>query len=344
MKLDNLTQISSFIKSEGELLVVTHIFPDGDAIGSLLAFGGILDQLSIPYILALDDSCPDKYRFMPGFERIRNLSVEPLNRHFPRVAILDAGALPRIGSAQECIGSDTRVLNIDHHYTGKDYGQINHIDVNASATCELLYDLCCHMGIEMTAQVAYGLYVGILTDTGRFRFLNTNARAFSICGKLVACGVNPSRVIENIYYNMHFEMVKLLAHVLSTMELHHDGMVCLITLDKDHYLDDTEGFVVYPSSVRGVLVSAFMSEMEDRVFKVSLRSRCRVDVSEIARRMSGGGHRKAAGFKYSGTLDELRRHLLTEIGIEIEEHKLKPGEEILELSPDDIEFYSDWHI
>ncbi len=326
----NPEQIRNFLLSNGDLLVVTHFSPDGDAIGSLLAFGGMLDQLGVGYILAIDDVIPEKYNFLPGYELIHNLSEEPINRVFNRIVILDAGALPRIGSAQSCIGKETKVLNIDHHYTGPYYGDINHVDVEACATAEILYDLCNQLGLEINQQIAYGLYVGILADTGRFRFSNTSSRALKICGKLVSKGVDPGWITENVYYNQPFESVQALSIALSTLELHHNGLVCLISLDSSYSTNDTEGFVEHAASIKGVALAAFIREMSEGLLKVSLRSRCRVNVAEVAGKFGGGGHIKAAGFRFVGRKNDLVKKLLEELGWQINHHKIHLDDRFIE--------------
>ncbi len=326
----NPEQIRNFLLSNGDLLVVTHFSPDGDAVGSLLAFGGILDQLGVEYILAIDDVIPEKYNFLPGYELIHSLSEEPIDRVFDRVAILDAGALPRIGSAQSCIGKETKVLNIDHHYTGPYYGDINHVDVEACATAEILYDLCIRLGLEINRQIAYGLYVGILADTGRFRFSNTSPRALEICSKLISKGVDPGWITENVYYNQPFESFQALSIALSTLELHHDGLVCLISIDRSYNKNDTEGFVEHAASIKGVVLAAFIKEMSEGFLKVSLRSRCRVDVAEVARKFGGGGHLKAAGFRFVGKKDDLVKKLLEEFEWQINHHKIRLGGRFIE--------------
>lgn len=331
MKNSPLDQIKDFILSPGKLLVVTHVNPDGDAVGSLLAMSGILDLFEMQHIVAVDDKCPDRYGFMPGFKRIRNLKKNPLKEKVDRLIVLDAGALKRIGSAEQCIAEQTKILNIDHHFTGEYYGNLNLIDIDAAATCELLFDLCVNFNLNITPQIANGIYVGLLTDTGRFRFSNTNARSLKICGDLVEKGVNPGLVAEHIYYNMPIELVKSLAHGLASLELHNDGLVCLMNLDYSDYSDEAEGFVEFASSVRGVAISALISEREQNHFKVSLRSRSRADVSVIAWRMGGGGHRKAAGFRFQGSYSELHDKLLEEIRREICTCCLKPGEEMVPL-------------
>jgi len=315
-------QVSEFLDYEDELLVVSHFSPDGDAIGSVLAFSGILDQIGIKYILGIDDTCPNKYSFLPGFELIRDLKKQPLGRRFERIAILDAGALPRIGVAREYIEDKTLVLNIDHHFTGPYYGDINLVNVQACATAEILYDLCNALGLEIDEKIAYGLYVGILSDTGRFRFSNTNERSFKICSEMVEKGVDPCWVTENVYFNLPVDSVRALAATLSSLELYFDGLVCLIALDSKYKHSDSEGFVEHASSVKGVALATFIREIEKDLYKVSLRSRCRIDVATVARKFGGGGHLKAAGFRHKGKIGELKKDLLRELGDQLERHKI----------------------
>ncbi|MDP8237710.1 MAG: bifunctional oligoribonuclease/PAP phosphatase NrnA [Candidatus Hatepunaea meridiana] len=329
-------QIRDYILSDGDLIVVSHFSPDGDAIGSLLAFGEILKQLNNDYILAIDDTLPQKYNFLPGFNQIRNTQESPINRVFERVVILDAGSLPRIGSVKSCINKQTRILNIDHHFTGPSYGDINYIDVDASATAEILYGLCNFLDIEFTPRIIYGLYVGILTDTGRFRFSNTSARSMEICGDLISKGVDPSWVTENVYYNHPFEYLQTLAEVLLNMKLYFNGLACIISLDQNEKIKDTDGFVEYASSVKGVALAAFIYEREARYYKISLRSRSRIDVSEVAKKFGGGGHKKAAGFLYRGGKDDLIQNLLDEFEWQIKIRNIQPDNSLFEQPQEDI--------
>lgn len=333
----NLEKIRKYLQPGDDLIVVTHFSPDGDAVGSLLAFSGMLDQLGIDHVLVVDDEVPEKYSFLPGIERILSFGNWSGEKVFERVVMLDAGALPRIGKIKSCIGPDTRILNIDHHYTGPYMGDINLVDVEACATAEILYDLCDLLDVEITPQIAYGLYVGILTDTGRFRFSNTSERALTICGDLITKGVNPGLVTENIYYNLQFKNVQALSRALSTIKLYYDGLVCMSSLGRKHSTDDTEGFIEYASSVKGVVLAAFIRELDDRLYKVSLRSRCKVDVSEVARKFGGGGHLKAAGFRYTGRKKNLVANLLDELGCQIKAHKLTRERSCIEPLDEDYE-------
>jgi len=270
----------------------------------------MLAQIGTTYTLAIDDNCAEKYQFMQGFERIRNLKLQPLQRIYNRIAALDVGSLPRMGAAQECIGPATKILNIDHHWTGSHFAHINLIDVYSSATSEILYDLCNALKLEITPMMAEALFVGILTDTGRFRFANTTARAMQICADLAARGVDAARLTERIYFDHPFETMRALTKALASLELYSDGQVSLMSLDMKDLVDDTEGFVEYGVAIKGVKLAAFLCEIGPDLWKVSLRSRCEIDVSVIAINFGGGGHLKAAGFRRRSKKDTLKTALL----------------------------------
>lgn len=318
--------ILDFVTSTPELLVVTHFYPDGDAVGSLVAFGAMMEQLGLSPILAVDGKCPDKYSFLPGFSGIRDLQDNPPDRPFSKVVILDAGSRSRIGEAEKYIAVDADILNIDHHFTGKFHGLINHIDVDASATAELLYDLCRAWELDLTPRIAYGIYTGIFTDTGRFRFSNTSARAMQICSELISKGVNPCLVTDRVYYSVQPVVMNSLAWALAQIELVRNGTIAMIHLDLEHASPDTEGFIEFASSLRGVAISIFICEFEKNVYKVSIRSKCKIDVSQLAKRLGGGGHRKAAGFRFSGSDQDLRSLLITEVGLLLDSHYAGPDD------------------
>ena len=317
MKVDLLKNIRDFLLSEGDLLLVTHFNPDGDAIGSMLALGGILDEMNIEYTMAIDDFYPDKYEFMPGIKKIRNLKEEKLEKIFSRVIILDAGSLIRIGDAQENIGAETRILNVDHHMTANLNSEINFLDTSASATSEMIYFL---------AQMNYGIYVGIITDTGRFRFSNTTAESLTICGEMISNGVSPTIVSENVFYNLTYDSLRALGWGLSRVELVYNGLIAIISLDLEHLVSETESFIEFSSSIETAIIAIFICEIEEDVFKVSIRSKSRINVCDIAKKMGGGGHKQAAGFRYSGSVVSMRKQLLTEIKTEIDKLSLKSNE------------------
>lgn len=313
---DGWDRVIAFIEgSSSPILVVSHIFPDGDAIGSLIAFGGLLERLGKTHLLALGDPCPEKYRFLTGWDQIRNLQKLPGEETYTRVVILDAGAFHRIGAAKQLIAPDAVILNIDHHYTSESYGNINLVDPEASATCEIIFSLFRRMGVDIGEKEAYALFTGIVTDTGRFRFSNTTATSLRICAELIDLGVNPGLVVERVYYEFPPDHMKALGVALQNLEFYDEGRIGVMQLPLAFVAEDTEGFVEYATSIQGVFVGILITQMGPGQWKVSLRSRSSIDVSQIAKEFGGGGHKKAAGFKFKGDVDALKERLITALEI-----------------------------
>jgi len=324
-------QFLDFLKRDGRLLVTTHIFPDGDAIGSLLAMGAILDELGYENEMVVDAILPHKYSFLPGFEKIRSLLEQPLDKNYSKIIVLDAGALSRIGIAQKGMNEKSKVFNIDHHFSGVLFGDYNIVIPHASATSEILYHLAIMLKAKQNEQFLAGVYVGILTDTGRFRFSNTTAQAMAICSDLITKGVNSVLITDKVFYNFPYEIIKSLGRTLAKAELFFDKRICLIMQNDLRFSGETEGFVEYAASVEGAVLAGLITKIGKNSYKVSLRSRCEVDVSEVARRLNGGGHPKAAGFKYTGSRVELRKKVLAELCTELKKYdnggKNLPSEE-----------------
>ncbi|MFN3821964.1 MAG: DHH family phosphoesterase, partial [bacterium] len=214
-------------------------------------------------------------------------------------------------AAREMIDLEAEILNIDHHHTIEPFGSVNWIFPEASATCEILFYLFKGLNIPITTNEANALFTGILTDTGRFRFSNTSSEALRICAELVEYGVNPGWVTENIYYNFPAEQMKALGVALQHLEFYSGGKIALMEIPWAFATDDTEGFVEYATSIEGVMLGALITQMGPGEWKVSLRSRVSLDVSKVAKFFGGGGHKKAAGFKYKGELERLKEELVS---------------------------------
>ena len=240
---------------------------------------------------------------------------------FDTAVILDCGDLSRVGSAANSIATIPVLINIDHHTTNTRFGQHHLVDVNACATSEIVYRLIQAMDLEMDAAMATAIYTGILTDTGSFRFSNTNQAAFSICEAMVAMGVNPSTVAQHVYGTYSLGRIKLLNRALDSIEISTNGHLSIMTVSQKMLADtgtqseDADGLINYARRIQDVKVAALIHELENgngasdgrKRFHVSLRSDGSVDVSRIASDFGGGGHAGAAGFSVESTsLAELK--------------------------------------
>ncbi len=299
-------EIVEFIESNDDFLITTHYSPDGDAIGSCLGMSEMLKFVGKRSLVAIEGGLPEKYDFLNIQVPIVNPQCSTGDRKYGNVIILDAGTFERIGACKFLLEDDSSIINIDHHLSNDEFGLINYIDVASSSVSEILFRLAKHMGVEFSSELATYLYLGIMTDTGRFRFSNTTPSALRTAGALVEAGADPSWLSDGIYYNLSRNYITALGQCLNNLEYYNGGSIALMQYMNKQELEDVEGLIDYVVGIRGVKVAAFLRAMEDGRFKVSLRSRCEVDVRRIAESFGGGGHQKAAGFRYRGSLNDLK--------------------------------------
>ncbi|MFH1009835.1 MAG: bifunctional oligoribonuclease/PAP phosphatase NrnA [bacterium] len=304
------------------LLVTTHVHPDGDAVSSLLAFGFLCDRLNRQTVSAMADPIPDRLRFLPGMDRVIVTQEQPLPQKYEAAVILDAGSLNRIGNLETCLAPSAKIVNIDHHLSNSHFGHVNILHLEASATSQILFDIFADFGFTPTAEEATCLYTGILTDTGRFRFANTTARALEVASCLVDLGADPALITERIYYEISRDDIQRMNKALETLEVFAGGEVCTLFLASDSQIQDSDALVDLALSIRGVEVALLFSEMADGRIRISLRSKNRVNVSRLAEHFGGGGHFKAAGLRMRGTLESARERLLPAVIEALESREL----------------------
>jgi len=308
--------IRRIIEAGRRVLVASHIDPDGDAIGTQLAFGELLRSLGKEVFLVREAPVPDKYTFLPGVDAIRPIEEYPADLEIDTAVVLECPVLSRIGGAARFL-TGVRILNIDHHYESGDFGDVNWIDPTRSSVGEMTYDLFEALGYEITPTMAEQLFTAILTDTGRFRYQATSPRTLEVAGRLVAAGANPKRITEKIYYNMGASSMKLTARVLSTMEFHDNEAICLLSLtnamlvESGADMSESDGLIDFTLFTSSVEIGALLKEQDESNTRVSLRSRDGINVSELAARYGGGGHFNASGCTIPLGLEAARRELLT---------------------------------
>lgn len=316
-----MDQIIRHLKNSRNVLVVSHTNPDGDAIGSLIAMGLALEALSKKTTLYNESSIPAVYRFLPSVERVvRRLS----NLNYDTAVILDCGDLQRAGGGVAAVKQTPVVINIDHHITNTLFGNLRLIDTSACATAEIVYRLIKQLSVPIDENIATSIYLGILTDTGSFRFSNTNKVAFAICAEMVALGVDPYRVAQHVYGTYSLGRIKLLNLALDSIEISSNGKLSIMTLTQDMFNEtrtqpeDADGLINYAKRIEDVKLAALIQEHQNgggeskplSKYHVSLRSDGTVDVAEIASSFGGGGHSSAAGFNIESTLSDLKSKIL----------------------------------
>jgi phosphoesterase RecJ-like protein len=310
-------QIIDVINKSSKIAVTSHMQPDGDNVGSSLALCLALQKLGKKAVFILDDSIPELFRFLKGAREVEKPSFFA-EIDFDLVIAMDCGDLERLGKVSQFIGN-TKLVNIDHHISNTKFGEINLVEENASATAEIAYKLIKSMGIFIDKDIADCIYTGIVTDTGMFQYSNTSEETHSIAGELIIAGVSPSDIFARIYQNSPKEKIMLMGEALKSLEFFNHDMVSCISISKAQLESiaeediDTEGIVNLGRDIAGVEVAIFLKQKEPNVVKVSLRSKCYVNVAIIAKDFGGGGHVRAAGCAITGSLESAKHQILLAI-------------------------------
>lgn len=317
-------QVVGELRSAEKLLLTTHENPDGDALGSLLGMHGILMQLgkdSVMYMSPDEFPLPWEYRGLPLDQGL--VMTPPADVAERTIVFLDCGNIDRM--PVDFLQADgLHILNIDHHHDNTRFGTVNLVCSLASCTAEIVWRLSKELGAEITPEIAKALYVGLVTDTGRFMYENTSPDAHRMGAELIEIGVEPHRVYRELYEDLPFRRLQLLQRALASVERFDEGSITIAHLTKGDYGStgaletDSEGVVDHMRAVEGtrvaVLVRELLSDDRDGMRKVSLRATDgTVDVSRVARTFGGGGHPQAAGFStalpYPELVDQLRAHV-----------------------------------
>jgi phosphoesterase RecJ-like protein len=315
-----LVQAKQFIEDHDDFLVISHLHPDGDATGSSLAMAHLLTNLGKSFVVANEGVTPNRFSFLTGYDQIINFSEKDPNRTFSTVIALDIADYKRIGGASSLIEEKGHILNIDHHPTNTRFGEINVIRSTAASTTEILYDLITgFFPSQLDFKVAESLYTGVLTDTGGFRYSNTTQPVLEMAASLLQYGVKPSVIAEHTLETISRTYLSLLGVVLQSLEFICDHKVAFLSVTLDDMdkvqasKDDVDGLVSYPRNIEGVEVGILFKQVAENEIKVSLRAKHIVDVAEIAQRHDGGGHAKASGFTYFGSLEEAKALITLEL-------------------------------
>lgn len=313
MKQDLISRAAALIMSKNRFLIATHVNPDGDAIGSSLALGEILRNMGKDVVCYCETPVSDRYLFMPGAYQFTAELADPEQREV--FVVIDCSDLDRAGKVLKKSRMPEAMINIDHHRNNQISGGVHLVDENACASAELVYRLIGELRQPITRSAALNLYTAILTDTGSFRFSNTNQAAFRISEEMVGLGVIPQVVARKVYGTYSAARLKLLSHVLDTLEISPNKMfatvsVTLATMARTGTIrDDINGFVDYPRFITGIEFSALVQEISEGRFHVSLRSAGNVNVAKIAEEFGGGGHFNASGFEAAGDIDSIKSRL-----------------------------------
>lgn len=297
-----LAETAKLLKEAGKMVIVSHISPDGDTLGSSLALAHALRMLGKEVMLNVDDDIPSVFSFLPGIgEYIRFAPDDSVPADL--LIVIDASSADRAGNAMNVVKARS-VLNIDHHKTNTHFADYLYLDSDAAATAEIIYSLLLELGTELNTEIATCIYEGLYTDTGSFKYSNTTSRTLSIASALLTYGVNPSLISDNMEVKSRSQ-VEMLGKVLETLTFLRDGKIAYVEVAPElyDYNVDTDTFVSYPRYIEGVEVALLFKQVEENLTRVSFRSK-QVDVAKIALSFGGGGHQKASGCSIHAPLKE----------------------------------------
>jgi phosphoesterase RecJ-like protein len=306
-----LSQVVHLIEQKQRFMITSHIRPDGDGIGSGLALYWMLRGMNKDVDVILRDRIPPAYTVLPGSELV--LVQDDVTEKYDAAFIIECSDVHRPGLPSL---KDQFVVNIDHHSTTLPFGDINWIDSTAAAVGEMVYNLCKALGLEVTKEIADCIYTALLTDTGSFHFSNTTERTLKIASELVRRGVEPARISQALFYSYPYSKIKLLGLVLSEIERDDSGRIAWVTMDRALMYatgaseEDSDGIVNHALSVGEVEAVAFFKELDEGVYRVSLRSKGKHNVAKVAETFGGGGHRNAAGCRVEGDFQEVKRRVI----------------------------------
>jgi phosphoesterase RecJ-like protein len=318
MKAD-LQAVAQAIREHDDFVLSTHENPDGDALGSMLAMKLALEQLGKKSTMFLPGSAPIpfEYRFMELEGLVRDEPGELVGH--PLIAV-DAANATRMGRDERLVSEAPFVVNIDHHHDNSRFGGTNLVVADASSTGEVLRDVFAELGVGITPEIAEALYIAVVTDTGRFQYANTSPATLRLAAELLEAGADAHRIFQNVYETIELSKLRLLARALAHVEVFEGGRLVIAYLTRADFADSgaasgaSEGVIDSLRAVAGVEMSVLIQEPPERDGRrISLRSsRDRLDVSEIARKEGGGGHRQAAGFSSQLEIPELIAFLRAE--------------------------------
>jgi phosphoesterase RecJ-like protein len=306
------------IRERDSFLITSHARPDGDAVGSVLALWMALNALGKRAEMQLFDRVPLIYRTLPGADRIRTAPSVANGFQPDAVILLECDGIER--SRLKGVEGNF-LINIDHHTSGRHFADVNWIDTEASAVAEMVYRLAVYANAYITPEMATCLYAALLSDTGSFCYEGTGVHTFALARNLVELGARPARIAQDVYFSNPASKMRLLGAALNNLK--REGRIAWLWVTHSDMLrlgaveEDCEGIVNYAIGISGVDVAVFLRELPDHRVRMSLRSKSKVNVADVAEGFGGGGHENASGCTLDGPLysamdrilDELRRNL-----------------------------------
>ena len=319
--MNNFNEINTLLQKNNNFLITSHVNLDGDGIGSELALYSILKKLKKKPIILNQDRLPKIYDFLPSSNKAHYLEDHCIDTKSIDVGIvLDCSNVKRIGKTYEIFKNIKTIINIDHHKSNENFGDLNYVDSSISSVGEIIYELIKSINIDLLDEkISTCLFAAIITDTGSFRYSNVSSETFKVVSDLTSKGIKPYLIANNIYNRNTYSGLKLLGEALSTLETNESNYVSWLTITRK-MLNDTkakdeeiEGIIDIATTLNNVEVSILFRETKDNKIKISFRSKGNFDVNKFAGKFKGGGHQNAAGCLWPGKLNEIKEKILSEL-------------------------------
>lgn len=311
-------ELLSLIDNHQDIILLPHVSPDGDTLGSTFALNSYLKAMGKNTYVVLNDEVPSNLTFLLNDTLYTEEQFDALEVSTTLTFCMDASDAGRLDTRQKYIGRGQSIC-IDHHITNTNYCDYNYVTADASSTGEVLYELLYTDEILLPKSIASSIYVAILMDTGSFRYSNTSSRTMEIVARLFASGINYVELNIEVYQNVPIDKFKFTNMVLNTLELSHDNKVGFVYITEEMVenagisMQDTDGIIENVRDIDSVEIALFVREVSPNIFKGSARSKRFYDVSELSLGFGGGGHVRAAGFTIEGDLSTIKSRILESI-------------------------------
>ncbi len=323
----DIAAFEKFLLEQDNFLIVSHVNPDGDAVSSSLAIGYILKSLNKKFVIVNQDPYPKRFTFLKKYDLLKLASE--ITDKFTNVITVDTADINRLGEAEQLIAAKSTIVNIDHHLSGSQYGDINLVITTAASTTEVIYRLAKALDFEFTKEFAEYIYTGLLTDTGGFRYANTAPDTLQLAAELATHGIKPGELADRSLEKISLRYLKGLKVVLNNIEFYENETIIGSLLDYKSLKkldDEADGIVSLLRNIDNVDISFLIKEDNPGKYRVSLRSNKMVDVSQVAAEFGGGGHFNASGFSYEGDLAVLKDRIVAKVV----DYKKNKGIELVE--------------
>ncbi len=323
--MNNFEEIIKVVQKNNIFLITSHTNLDGDGIGSELALHFILKKLKKKSIILNQDKLPKIYHFLPRSNKVHYLEDNCIDTKGIDVGIvLDCSNAKRIGKTYEIFKNIKTVINIDHHKSNENFGDLNYVDSSVSSVGEIIYELIRSINIDLLDEdISTCLFTAIITDTGSFRYSNVSSKTFKIASDLTSFGIKPHLIANNIYNRKTYSGLKLLGEALSTLEVDDSNYVSWLTITRKMLNnakandEEIEGIIDVATTLDNTEISILFRETKNNKIKISFRSKGNFDVNKFAGKFKGGGHPNAAGCLCSGKMDKIKEEILSELFKEI---------------------------